>query len=748
MNKYILFALLGIFALAGCENPINSIKSPASGTLVLTINTPLKTPQTADSATARTIHPDLDGFTLELSFEGPEAYEPVNDMQAGTNPAIDIPAGTWTITATARIGELDLAQGSARVTVAEDAVSTVSIILGPTPEGLDGTFSYYIVAPAGATGSLTIQTISGDEITNPLTTGNNQRMLNLSPGEYMFFVDLAKDGNHAGRTDVLHIYSELTSEASYIFTDDDFIVAQSLAPVYADFTGVVGSKALPTNAAEITAAKGGNNAVFTIEEGTSDVATINAASGELTLVGPGEISVSLVITTAGGVETHIGTSSTVKVSTVTSVTVSPPTKNVTKGGTATFIATVIGINSPDQTVTWRVIGGVIGTSISEGGVLSVADNESATTLTVRATSTAADTKNGTATVTVTNVPLDGLEAHLDLLSENTAANPRTVTLASSVTIDTADASASGVWATINRAVRNAGKYVILDLSACAAVGNIIEGNVTPTNNYFNIIQDNEYIKGVTLPSSLTSIGSHAFFGCSYLNSVPIGDGVTSIGSGAFAGCSGLTAFTVTEGNVTYLVEDGILYNKAKTTIISVAGARNSAVDLPDSLTSIGSYAFYGCADLASVIIPDRVTIIGSYAFYGCTGLTSVSIPDRVTGIGADAFYGCTGLISVSIPDRVTSIEQETFSDCTGLTSVTIGKGVISIGSYAFEGCSNLSSVIFGAESNITTEWDNSTFSSRANAGYYSGTNLWDEYNSGNKAGTYTRSGATTWRQEE
>ena len=75
--------------------------------------------------------------------------------------------------------------------------------------------------------------------------------------------------------------------------------------------------------------------------------------------------------------------------------------------------------------------------------------------------------------------------------------------------------------------------------------------------------------------------------------------------------------------------------------------------------------------MTSVSIPDSVTRIGTHAFYYCTGLTSVSIPDSVTSIGDYAFFGCTGLTSVTIPDSVTSIGYEAFSRCTGLTSISV-----------------------------------------------------------------------------
>ena len=117
------------------------------------------------------------------------------------------------------------------------------------------------------------------------------------------------------------------------------------------------------------------------------------------------------------------------------------------------------------------------------------------------------------------------------------------------------------------------------------------------------------------------------------------------------------------------------------------------VIIPDSVTSIGSYAFYNCTSLMNVTIPDSVTSIGSYAFYSCTSLMNVTIQDSVTSIGSYAFSGCTSLTNIVIPDSVTSIESYVFYNCTALTNVTIPDSVTSIGSYAFYGCTSLASIV-------------------------------------------------------
>ena len=106
--------------------------------------------------------------------------------------------------------------------------------------------------------------------------------------------------------------------------------------------------------------------------------------------------------------------------------------------------------------------------------------------------------------------------------------------------------------------------------------------------------------------------------------------------------------------------------------------------------------FFGCSSLTSITLPDSVTSIGSYAFYYCSSLTSITIPESVTSIGNYAFDGCSSLTSITLPDGVTSIEDYAFRSCSSLTSITIPAGVTSIGSGAFYGCSSLSECVIGA----------------------------------------------------
>ena len=203
------------------------------------------------------------------------------------------------------------------------------------------------------------------------------------------------------------------------------------------------------------------------------------------------------------------------------------------------------------------------------------------------------------------------------------------------------------------------------------------------------------VKSAVIAEGVTSIGDSAFCNCTSLTSVTIPNSVTSIGDGAFASCTSLTGIRVTEGNSHYSSDaSGVLFNKDKTTLVQCPGAFSGSYAIPDSVTSIGKFAFEGCTSLTSVTIPNSVTSIGSDAFQGCTSLTSVTIPDSVTSIGGWAFYYCTSLTSVTIPDGVTSIGGWAFYNCTSLTSVTIPDSVTSIGMSAFEDCTSLTDVYY------------------------------------------------------
>ena len=228
------------------------------------------------------------------------------------------------------------------------------------------------------------------------------------------------------------------------------------------------------------------------------------------------------------------------------------------------------------------------------------------------------------------------------------------------------------------------------------------------------------LTSVTIPNSVTSIGNYAFDYCSGLTSVTIPNSVTSIGKYAFRNCSVLTSvhisdiaawcnieFSRTDSNPLYYahylylngeeVKDLVIPNSV--TSIGKYAFRNcsglTSVTIPNSVSSIGDYAFGSCSGLTSVTIGNSVESIGDYAFENCSGLTLVTIPNSVTSIGEGVFFSCSALTSVTIPNSVTSIGDATFYYCQSLTSVTIGNGLKSIAPSTFDGCDKLETVIIG-----------------------------------------------------
>ena len=219
------------------------------------------------------------------------------------------------------------------------------------------------------------------------------------------------------------------------------------------------------------------------------------------------------------------------------------------------------------------------------------------------------------------------------------------------------------------------------------------------------------LTSVNIPNSVTAIGNSAFSGCSGLTSITIPNSVTSIGIQAFKGCSGLTSTVVQSGNTVYDCRgncNAIIETSSNTLI---QGCVNTVI--PNSVTTIGCFAFEDCTGLTFITIPNSVTDIKAGAFSGCTGLTSVTIPESVTSIRVHepidgeecgymegAFRGCTGLTEVNFNatnctsyGRTSCGYYYTFQDCPALTTINIGENVNIISPYLFYGCMGLTSVI-------------------------------------------------------
>jgi len=261
----------------------------------------------------------------------------------------------------------------------------------------------------------------------------------------------------------------------------------------------------------------------------------------------------------------------------------------------------------------------------------------------------------------------------------------------------------------------------------------------------------------TFDASVKGIGDHALRFQWGITRVHIPDSVMTIGYDVFHPWCALEEFTVSPGNKYFSTVDGILFDKDKTKLIKYPALKHGFgvhfdYDIPDSVVSIGDYAFADCWYMINLVIPDGVVSIGDYAFIYCAGIksfflpqsvkdigymsfsapdyteinvspdnkyfssldgvlfdkdmstllqyppaeesrTRYAIPNGVKNIGADAFRGAQHLMRVDMPDSLVNVGERAFRGCYVLTDVVIGKNVVGIGEEAFFGCSWLTNVV-------------------------------------------------------
>ena len=252
--------------------------------------------------------------------------------------------------------------------------------------------------------------------------------------------------------------------------------------------------------------------------------------------------------------------------------------------------------------------------------------------------------------------------------------------------------------TLSSKITSAGKYAFNNCSNLKDVSYYIHDDLATyiqkghpafyLNCGIKYYWNNQEITTLEIPSSVTSIGNHAFYGCNGLTSVEFPSNLSSIGDWAFSNCSGLTSVDL-PSSITKMGECVFYYCKNLSSVklpSEITAISNGAfgyssmkdIELPAGITSIGDDAFVNCSNLQNINLPSGITTIGTGAFWYCSNLTNVILPSALASIGAIAFANCSNLANVTLSSNITSIGYSAFSDCNSLKNLTISKDVTSI----------------------------------------------------------------------
>ena len=271
----------------------------------------------------------------------------------------------------------------------------------------------------------------------------------------------------------------------------------------------------------------------------------------------------------------------------------------------------------------------------------------------------------------------------------------------------------------------------LDLSSASIVefkdkNNIYLANQMPLASFCNGATGagKTTLKTIILPNGLTSIGGSAFRNCTGINSINLPSGITSIESAAFMGCTGITSITfpsgftsigtsafsdsginefiVAEANQNLCSLNGVVFNKNKTTLILYPSMKTGTYIVPNTVTSIGISAFYGCTGISALTLSSTLTSIGEHAFHGCTGITSLTIPSGITTIELGTFSFCSGLTSIIIPSSVSTMSNGAFFNCINLKTVySLNAIPPNLGASCFNGTSLVTDVFVPTDAAVT-----------------------------------------------
>lgn len=233
-----------------------------------------------------------------------------------------------------------------------------------------------------------------------------------------------------------------------------------------------------------------------------------------------------------------------------------------------------------------------------------------------------------------------------------------------------------------------------------------------------------------VPDTVICLGKHCFFACDNLKKIVIPESVIRMENNPFSGC---TKLTVENHSPFYHFENGVIYNKYKTTVIGcLNGTKIERLALPESVTLVSRNSFWNCKGIKSLIISKNINRIGYNPFAGCENLVLESesplfpcengviydvgkthilcatnravgeqfrIPDGVSHINRGVFSGCVDMKEIDL-NGVTYIDKSSFTSCVSLTELYIPDGVTYIGEWAFAYCTDLKKISISRRTKI------------------------------------------------
>ena len=292
----------------------------------------------------------------------------------------------------------------------------------------------------------------------------------------------------------------------------------------------------------------------------------------------------------------------------------------------------------------------------------------------------------------------------------------------------------------------------------------VQAEAHPDDELFYAVEDGyavivdcdvEYENDLIIPDTLdgylvTGISDTAFIQCSGFGTMTIPHSLTSIAPTVLDECSVNDGIWVDKNNPAYSSDEfGVLFNKDKSILIKAPRLLSDGYTIPDSVKTIGRYAFQGCKNLTEITIPEGVTHIEERAFFHCGSLTQITVPDSVCQVGlfalkvgndlaytmyndgkylgnssnpyhvflemldtsvteysihpdtkvlaGGAFYETNDLVSITIPEGVVSIGERAFDCCMLLPQISLPDSLRHIGYGAFGGCDALTEISIGAD---------------------------------------------------